>query len=206
MLRIWGRITSINVRKAVWTAQELGLPFERIDAGMQFGIVQTPEFMRMNPNARVPVIDDEGFILWESNVVVRYLCARHSPGKLYPEKLEARFDAERWMDWQQTTANPASRDVFIQMIRTPEAQRDASLIAKSSAATEAVMVILDAQLANRPFITGDQFSMADLALGGEADRWYGLPLQRKPRPNVERWFKTLCQRPGARGVLGLPPA
>ena len=104
MLNIWGRISSINVRKVVWCAQELGLDFQRTEAGGKFGVVQTPEYLQLNPNALVPVIDDgEGedrVILWESNVIVRYLCARHSMGKLYPEPLAQRFDAERWMDWQ----------------------------------------------------------------------------------------------------------
>jgi len=112
MLQIWGRLSSINVRKVVWCAQELGLAFERTDAGRQFGVVQTPAYRALNPNGLVPTIeDDDGagggrLRLWESNVIVRYLCARHSPGVLYPEPLAARFDAERWMDWQQTTLNP----------------------------------------------------------------------------------------------------
>ena len=117
-LRIWGRLSSINVRKVAWCAQELGLAFERTDAGGPFGVVQTPAYQALNPNALVPLIEDGDadaqapggrFRLWESNVIVRYLCARHSFGGLYPEPLPARFDAERWMDWQQTTLNPAGR-------------------------------------------------------------------------------------------------
>src|SRR3990167_7501824 len=109
MLKIWGRMSSINVKKVVWTAQELGLDFQRTEAGGLFGIVKTPEYVRLNPNSMVPVIEDEDFTLWESNVIVRYLCAKHSAGQMYPTELRARFDAERWMDWQQTTLNPASR-------------------------------------------------------------------------------------------------
>src|SRR5262245_53018495 len=123
MLTIWGRITSINVRKVVWAARELSLPFLLVNAGREFGLVHTSEYLRMNPNARVPVIDDDGFVLWESNVIVRYLCAKYGSGALYPESLPERFEAERWMDWQQTTLNPAGRDAFWQLIRTPEAQR-----------------------------------------------------------------------------------
>ncbi|HEY8359186.1 MAG TPA: glutathione S-transferase, partial [Ramlibacter sp.] len=119
MLKLWGRISSINVRKVVLAAQLLELPFERIDAGAGFGIVRTPEYLAKNPNAMVPLIEDDRVQLWESNVIVRYLCARHASGRLYPEDLPARFDAERWMDWQQATLNPAGREAFIQLVRTP---------------------------------------------------------------------------------------
>ena len=109
MLRLWGRLSSINVRKVVWTAQELALPLQRTDAGGQFGIVRDPHYLGLNPNGLVPLIEDEGgVVLWESNTIVRYLCARYAPGQLYPEALPARFVAEQWMDWQQTTLNPAA--------------------------------------------------------------------------------------------------
>ena len=107
MLPIWGRLSSINVGKVVWTAQELGVAFERTDAGASFGVVHTQQYLQMNPNAMVPVLQDGTLTLWESNTIVRYLCARYAPGTLYPEALPARFNAERWMDWQQTTLNLA---------------------------------------------------------------------------------------------------
>ncbi|MGF6528949.1 glutathione S-transferase family protein [Variovorax sp. PvP013] len=210
MLNIWGRISSINVRKVVWCAQELGLDFQRTEAGGRFGIVRTPEYLALNPNALVPCIDDgEGAarrVLWESNVIVRYLCATHASGTLYPEPLDARFDAERWMDWQQTTLNPASGGAFKQWIRTPAAERDAAAIERSVTATEPLFALLDAHLATRPFMTGDAFTMADIPLGCEAHRWFGLPpaaYTRPSWPHVERWFADLKARSGARGVLDL---
>lgn len=210
MLNIWGRISSINVRKVVWCAQELGLDFQRTEAGGQFGLVRTPDYLAQNPNALVPLIDDgEGadrVVLWESNVIVRYLCAKHAGGTLYPTDLAKRFDAERWMDWQQTTLNRASRNAFVQWVRTPAAERNPELITQSVQATESLFALLDAQLAGRPFICGEQFTMADIPLGCEAHRWFGLPLTeytRPPWPNVERWFGDLRTRAGARGVLDL---
>ncbi len=237
MLNIWGRITSLNVRKVVWCAQELGLDFQRTEAGGKFGVVRTPEYLALNPNALVPMIDDgEGpdrMLLWESNVIVRYLCAKYDtparavaraalpsesarlawggavqrqPGTLYPEALPERFDAERWMDWQQTTLNRASGGAFVQWVRTPPAERDTALIAQSVHATEPLFALLDAQLATRPFICGDQFTMADIPLGCEAHRWFGLPQTEYTRPawpHVERWFGDLRTRAGARGVLDL---
>ena len=203
MLKIWGRLSSINVRKAVLTAQWLDIPFERIDAGLDFGIVKTPDYLAKNPNGLVPLMEDGDFRLWESNVIVRYLCARHSPGKLYPENLRARFDAERWMDWQQTTLNPAGRNAFVQLMRTSAERRNADLIAKSVAATEPLMALLDAHLASRAFMTGDAFTMADVPIACEVHRWHGLPLERPARPHLERWYRGIQSVPAARGVLDL---
>ena len=210
MLNIWGRISSINVRKVVWCAQELGLDFQRTEAGGKFGVVQTPDYLALNPNALVPCIDDgedeARVVLWESNVIVRYLCARHSHGALYPIDLPARFDAERWMDWQQTTMNKASGGAFVQWVRVAAAERNDAVIAASVNATEPLFALLDAHLATRAFLCGDQFTMADIPLGCEAHRWFGLPASEYTRPawpNVERWFADLKARAGARGVLDL---
>lgn len=203
MLKIWGRMSSINVKKVVWTAQELGLDLQRTEAGGLFGVVKTPEYMQLNPNSLVPMIEDEGFVLWESNVIVRYLCARHSAGEMYPTDLRERFDAERWMDWQQTTLNPASRPGFVQLIRTPPEQRDAALVADSHAAVEALMAMLDAHLAQRSFMVGERFTMADIPLACEVHRWFGLPQSRQSRPHIERWYDSLCARQASKGVLDL---
>jgi glutathione S-transferase len=201
MLKIWGRISSLNVRKVVLAAQELGLPFERVDAGGTFGIVKTPEYLARNPNALVPVVEDDQVQLWESNVIVRYLCARHAPDTLYPLALPPRFNAERWMDWQQTTLNPAGRNAFIQLIRTPADRREAQLVADSIAATEPLLALLDDHLSRQPFIAGDHLTMADLPIACEVHRWRGLPLPRTARPHLDRWYEALRARPSSGGVL-----
>lgn len=215
MLKIWGRLSSINVRKVVWCAQELGIAHERIEAGGRFGVVQTPDYRARNPNALVPTIEEAGeadtagssFLLWESNVIVRYLCARHAPGALYPEPLAARFDAERWMDWQQTTLNPAGREAFMQWVRTPVEQQDAAVAARSVQATERLLGLLDAHLSSRAFMTGGRFTMADIPVGCELHRWFGLPAASYTRPgwpHLQRYFDALRARPAAHGVLDLP--
>ncbi len=206
MLRLWGRTSSINVRKVVWAAQELSLELQRTDAGGQFGLVREAQFLSLNPNGLVPLIEDEGTTLWESNTIVRYLCARHAPGDLYPEDLPTRFLAEQWMDWQQTTLNPAGRDAFLQWIRTPAAQRDPAAIARSVAATEPLMELLDAHLARHAYLAGERFTMADIPVGCEIHRWWGLPQDRPARPHLERWFAALRARSGALGVLDQPLA
>jgi glutathione S-transferase len=118
-LKIWGRLSSVNVQKAMFCVQELRLPHERIDAGLAFGIVNTPEFRARNPNGLVPVIEDDGFVLWESNAIVRYLAAKHAAGSLSPNDLRQRADADRWMDWQTTTLQPAMGPAFIHLVRLP---------------------------------------------------------------------------------------
>ena len=203
MLKIWGRISSINVRKVVLTAQLLELPFERVDAGRQFGITRSPEYLARNPNALVPTLEDGDFVLWESNVIVRYLCATQAPGTLYPLDLRERFDAERWMDWQQTTLNPAGRPAFWELVRVPEPQRNGQAIADSISATEALLDVLDQHLAQRAFMAGERLGMADIPIACEMHRWRGLPLDWQPRPRLDDWWARLRALPAARGVLDL---
>lgn len=204
MIRIWGRLNSVNVQKVVFAARETGVAFERIEAGGPFGNVKTPEYLAKNPNGLIPLLEDGDFVLWESNAIVRYLCAKYAPGTLYPEPLEARADADRWMDWQATTLQPAMGPAFMQLVRAPAAERNAAAIEESARKTEPLMAILDAQLAGRAFVCGAQFTMADIVLGCAAHRWFGLPLARAARPNVERWYAALMQRPAVDGVLTLP--
>ena len=223
MLKLWGRMSSINVKKVVWTAQELGLDFQRTEAGGLFGLVKTLEYVQRNPNSLVPAIEDDDYVLWESNVIVRYLCAKYDNpmlaasraallpegarlagnGPLYPPDLRERFDAERWMDWQQTTLNPASRLGFWQLIRTSPERRNAELIAESNEAVESLMATLDAHLAQRSFMVGERFTMADIPLACEVHRWFGLPQPRQERPHVERWFESIRARQASKGVLDM---
>ena len=205
MLKIWGRLSSVNVQKAVWCADELGIAYERIDAGGAFGLTKTPEYLAMNPNSLVPVIEDDGFVLYESNAIVRYLAARHSKDTLWPDDLRKRADVDRWMDWQTNAYTPAMRDIFWQLVRTPAEKRDAAVIESARQECERLTAILDTHLAGKPHVTAHGFSAADIVLGCAAHRWLHLPLQREPRPNVERWYAALKSRPGSRQVTSLVP-
>jgi len=205
MVHIWGRLSSINVRKVVWAAQETGVPFNRTDAGLAYGVVKTFDYLRLNPNAQVPTLQDGELVLWESNVIVRYLCARYAPA-LYPQELAQRFDAERWMDWQQTSLNGAGSPAFIQWFRIPPEQRDQSVINKSVAAMTPLLLLLDQHLSQRAYMGGDSFGMADIPVACDVHRWFGLPQTRPEFPNLERWYSQILARPATRGVLDLPLA
>lgn len=202
MTLIWGRITSINVGKVIWALQELGMPFERKDAGAAFGVVHTDEYAQLNPNRLVPLMVQGERTLWESNVIVRYLCA--SQQRLCPTDPWLRADAERWMDWQQTTFSPAGRDAFIQLFRKPEGVPNMDKVNASVKLTLPLLDLLDHHLSQRPFLAGDEFGMADIPMGCEVHRWKGLPIAHSPRPHLDRWYAAVSQRPATRGVLDVP--
>ena len=203
MLRIWGRTNSVNVKKALWCAEELGLEYVRIDAGMQFGVVDTPEYRSMNPMGRVPTIDDDGFVLWESHSIVRYLCAKHSAGNLWPTDLRLRAGAERWMDWA-FSFQAAMRDVFWGLIRTPPEKRDAKAIEAGCKQSAELAAMLDAHLAARPYVAGASFTMGDIPIGCEVQRWLRVPIERASQPHLEAWFERLRERLPFRKIVDQP--
>lgn len=199
MLTIWGRLSSINVQKVVWCADELGLEYTRHDAGGKFGVNNTTEYLAKNPNGLVPTIEEDGFILYESNAIVRYLAAKEARLRLWPHDLRERADADRWMEWSTSYAN-AMRELFWQLIRTPEADRSPKAIEASRAATEKLTGILDAHLANREWLAAGRFTCADIVVGCGAHRWLRLPVEHEERPHVKRWYEALRARPASQQV------
>ena len=206
MLKIWGRSNSVNVQKVLWCCDELGLEFTRVDAGLQFGVNDQPAYLAMNPNGRVPTIEDDGFQLWESNAIIRYLAMEYGrDGLLYPTQPRTRGGVERWLDWTISTLLPAERLIFLGYVRTPPGQRDEALLRSELAKLTAVWRILDEHLAARTFAEGDVFSLADIALGCFARRWFKNPgITRTPFANLERWFGSLEQRASYRRHLEAP--
>ncbi|MFT4077051.1 MAG: glutathione S-transferase [Asticcacaulis sp.] len=192
MLRILGRVSSLNVRKVLWTCDELGLAYEREDYGIGFAPVDTPSFLTLNPNAQVPVLIEDDFVLWESNAICRYL-ATGSP--LLPENRQSRAFVEQWMDWQATELNPAWRYAFLGLHwRYPDYQ-DSERIEASIRAWNDKMALLDVQLARTDaWVTGDTFTLADIVLGISANRWLRTPIPRPDLPAVSDWHSRLCQR------------
>lgn len=203
MLKVWGRTNSVNVKKALWAAEELGLEFQRIDAGMEHGVTKTPEYLKMNPNSLVPTIDDDGFVLWESHTIVRYLAAKHGAGTLWPTDLRARADAERWMDWAFTFQS-AMRAVFWGLIRTKPEERDHQAIEEGRQRSAQLLAIPERTLSERPYLGGATLTMGDIPLGCEVQRWMRVPMERARFPNVQAWFDRLCARPAFRKHVDLP--
>jgi glutathione S-transferase len=204
LLTIWGRLNSINVQKVLWCCAELNLPCRRIDAGGPFGVSDTPEYLARNPNGLVPTIEDEDLVLWESNVIVRYLSTKYGMDTLCPAGLPRRFDVERWMDWDATTSWPALRPIFLGLIRTPPEKRDGAVLAAAQTSTERAFGILDAHLADRAYVGGDAFSMGDIPVGATTYRWLAMDLTRPDLPNLQRWYQRLTERPGFRDHVMQP--
>jgi glutathione S-transferase len=205
-LTIWGRANSVNVQKVLWCAEELGLRYQRIDAGMAFGRNTEPDYLAMNPNGRVPTLVDGDYVLWESNSIMRYFALVYGAGSpIYPTTPKARTAVDRWLDWTLSTLQPVDRPVFWSLVRTPAAQRDMIAIQKDVDAEAVVWRIPDAHLASRTFIEGDQFTLADIALGAYARRWFGVEGVRKPRlPHLERWFALFSERVGFQKFIAPP--
>jgi glutathione S-transferase len=204
MLKIWGRKNSVNVQKVLWCCGELGLEFERVDAGLQFGVNDTPQYKAMNPNGLVPTIDHDGFILWESHAIVRYLARLHGRGTLWPADDRAAADADRWMEWYSTTLWLNLRPIFQGLIRTPPEKRNLSEIEESRKKLAANLVIIDDQLGKRPYLAGESFTVADIPMGVAAHRWFNLPIERPAMSNLAHWYTRLCQRPAFKEHCMLP--
>ncbi len=205
-LKIWGRANSVNVQKVLWCLSELDLAYERIDAGMQFGRNNEPDYLAMNPNGRVPTLVDGDLVLWESNSVMRYLCLAYGRGSpIYPQGPRQRAGVDRWLDWTLSTVQPVDRPVFWALVRTPPEKRDMAAIQRDADAATPVWRIADHHLATRRFIEGDDFTIADIAIGCFARRWLGVEGVSKPSfPNLERWFAQFSDRPGFAKFVGVP--
>lgn len=204
MLKVWGRTNSVNVKKALWAIEELDLKYERIDAGMQFGVNKTPEYLKMNPTGLVPTIDDDGFVLWESHTIVRYLAAKHSAGKLWPTDLKARADAERWMDWTFTFQKEFQRPIFWPLVRTPPEKRDVKAIEEARKTCAELLAIPEQALSRTPYLGGASFTMGDIPLGCHVQLWMRLPIERPAQPNLKAWFDRLCTRPAFKKIVDTP--
>lgn len=204
MLEVWGRKNSVNVQKVIWSCVEMGVPFQRYDVGGPFGGNREPDYLALNPNGLIPAISDDGFVLWESNAIVRYLAAKHGAGTLWSEDPAARAEADKWMDWQLGTLWNSLRPVFIGLIRTPPEERDHDVIEAARLQTAEALSILDSHLSEREYVAGDSLTMADIPLGTTVYRWMALDIERPPLPNLEAWYGRLQERPAYTENVMLP--
>lgn len=195
MLKVWGRTTSVNVQKVMWTIAELGLTHERIDAGGAFGKTDTPEYLAKNPNKLIPTLEDDGFVLWESSAIVRYLARKHGTGTLLPADAQQAAKADQWMEWSTTTLYPdLTATIFLGLIRTAAKDRNNAAIETSIKRAGERLAILEEVLANRPYILGDKLTLADIPAGSMMYRYFKLPIARPSLPNVEAWYGRLAER------------
>lgn len=206
MLKIWGRANSVNVQKVLWCCDELGLPFERIDAGLQFGQVNDPAYRELNPNGQVPTLVDGTFVLWESNSILRYLVMQYgASSSLYPSEPKLRASIDRWLDWSLSTLAPTERPVFLTLVRTPPEERDMAALAANLKTLIARWKIVDGHLQGRFHLEGDRLTLADIVLGAFAKRWFGVEgVDRPAMPSLERWYQRLTQRAAFRKHIDLP--
>ena len=205
MLTIFGRLNSVNVQKVLWCLAEVGVPYERVDAGLAHGKNNEPWYLALNPNGLVPLLQDGAFTLWESNTIVRYLATKHAFGNLCPAAPEARALAERWMDWQLSTLVWPVSVVFRNLVRRPAEQRDAAAIAHHTAEANRAVALLDAHLAQHDYVAGDAFTMGDIPVGATAHRWLEIPgVERPAFAAVRAWRGRLAERPGFSTHVMLP--
>jgi glutathione S-transferase len=196
MLKLWGRRSSINVQKVLWLMAELKLPREHVELGGKFGGLDEPAFRAMNPHGRIPVIDDGGVVVWESHAILRYLAARHGAGDLWRADPAARSQVDRWIEWSQTTLQPAFIDgIFVPLVRTPPSKRDAALVEKNVRHCNELLRLLDSVLDQEPALGKTDLSLADIPIGAHLYRYFELDIQRPSLPRIEAWYQRLRQRP-----------
>lgn len=190
--RVLGRTSSINVRKVLWTLDELGLDYEREDWGAGFAATDDPKFLALNPNALIPVLLDDQGALWESNAICRYLAAG---SVLFPENRRTRALVDQWMDWQATELNTAWRYAFAALVRQFPGFEDSEQVARSVKAWNAAMGLLDARLVETgAYVAGETFTLADIVLGASVHRWLHSPIARDDWPAVTAYYARLKQR------------
>lgn len=211
-MKIYGRLSSLNVQKVIWCLGELGLvagkDYERIDAGLAFGVNTTQEYLEMNPTGLVPLLVEGNYTLWESNAIVRLLASRYGLGSLMPTDLRVRADSDRWMDWMLGTVWPLIRTAYVGLTRTPKEKQDLPAIKAAFQKGSSHLAILDAALKDRLFCAGAELTMGDLALGVAVHRWVrlarGYPEQLgvvQTFPSMMRWYERISERPAFRESL-----
>ncbi|UXN59803.1 glutathione S-transferase family protein [Phyllobacterium zundukense] len=195
MLKIWGRTNSTNVKKALWAAEEVGVPYENIPAGGAYGVVSDPSYRAMNPNGLVPTLEDKDLVLWESNTIVRYLAAQYGQSTLYIDDAATRAKAERWMDWATSTLAGPFRDLFWNRVRMSAEERDNAAMEKGLQACGKLFAIVDTALASQPYLSGSKFGIGDIPVGCFAYAWFEMPIERPDHPHLESWYERLKLRP-----------
>ncbi|MET0340000.1 MAG: glutathione S-transferase family protein [Polyangiales bacterium] len=203
-LTLWGHPRSINVQKVLWGLDELGLAYERIDAGGTFGKNKDPDYLAKNPNGLIPTLVEDGEPLWESNAILRYLFTKHGAAPLQPATALLRARADAWTEWYTTTLWINVRPLVVQLVRTPEDKRDRKVIDDAHAASTAAVQLLDRELDKHPYLVGADFTWADIPVGSALQRWYKLPIERPKTPALDAYYARVAQRAPFQRWIELP--
>jgi glutathione S-transferase len=199
MMKIWGRRDGSNVIKVLWCLGEIGIEYEQIDWGGKFGGNDDPQYRAKNPNGRLPTLEeDDGFTLWESGAVTRYLCAEHSLGDLCPAGNRERAAADKWMDWSSLNMASFNRVFLDHYFTLPAEQRDQAAIDAAVAKAIPMYDILEKHLADQPYLCGDTMTMAEIPAGSLTHRWLNWLPNPPSHPNVKAWYDRLAARPAYR--------
>ena len=196
-ITVWGRLSSSNVQVVLWCLDELGLDFKRIDAGFTYGVVDTPQYLDMNPNGTIPtLIDGESPPIFESGAILRYLAASYATDSFWPSDPVARAQIDKWAEWAKINiANLFTAPVFWQVVRTAPSRQDPEMIARNIAALTKYLKIAEARLAQHDYLAGDQFTLADIQMGHCLYRYFDIDIARADLPHLRRYYDRLCQRP-----------
>ena len=203
MLTVWGRNNSTNVKKVLWCLEELGVSYERIDVGGQYGKLNDPLYRSLNPNGLIPCLQDGDFVLWESNTIVRYLAAQYGGNSLYLPEAKPRAAAEKWMDWATSSVVEPFKAVFIGLVRTAPELQDRAKIAQGIEQLNTLMAIADEALSKQTYLSGDKFGIGDIPLGCLAYAWFYLFFELSELPHLQRWSQGLTHRAAFQKVIDI---
>lgn len=208
MLRILGRANSFNVRKVLWVCDEIGIAYQREDFGRGFSPTNTPEFLKLNPVGQVPTVIEDGFVMRESNAIVRYLAASRGAKNLYPDDLRVRQRIEQWMDWVAYDVTHSLRGAFLGGQLQEPPWNNEWFVGQGRKDLTHQMRLLDEHLASQgPYLLGKDFTLADLPVGLVVNRWFSVVGFDKPSyPALAAYYELLTERPAfrAHGRNGLP--
>jgi glutathione S-transferase len=204
MLKIWGRTTSSNVQKVLWTCAELNIEYDRVDHGGPFGGNRDPEYLRLNPNGLVPTVIDDGLVMWESNTICRYLCTTRDGERLYPKGAVARTHVERWMDWQLSVIGAPMGALLQGLIRSTPETRDPAAIEAARRRAITAWEIVDDAVKDQPYLGGQSLSLAEIVMGTHIYRWFNYPIERPNLAHLRAWYDRFCERPGFKNHIVMP--
>ncbi len=200
MITVYGRASSSNVQAVMWGIGELGLAHERLDYGLSYGGTDTPEYLAMNPHGLVPTIRDGDLVLWQSCAILRYLAAKYGDGgAFWPADPVARARVDMWAEWGKADfSSDFTVPIFWSRVRTAAVDRDEAALTHALAKFDGYLGHLETQLGDNPYVTGADFTLADIVIGHVLFRYFNIDIPRTNRPVIDAYYERLQARPAFR--------